>query len=391
MTMKEWTRTTARLLVLTALVACQGEAGRAKPVRGAPRTTVAASKGADIADIAGVAMDVARGGEQQIATAPDLLEGWRQMQREAVRRRVRELSARNDADSLLDAALLLPLVCYGLDDCAATMAERARLLAAAARLAPEHPLIAFLQVETCMAAGNCPAAYRRLIAADADNLYAYLGSLQAASQASDPVQLDRALQAAAAAPLYDPYVATLVAELESALQHLPPPSPAVRVQIAEAAGLRGPLDVDGARLLDALGISLAMGFPSLQGLLHTCSVDGVRQVPARRAPCLTVLARMADSDTSLARSVGLSRLVELTAGTTEGARWRERLREFAWVQERFLEFQSPMHLEDLRMQVERGEWAAMRALLRRHAIPLQPAADWLPSQARYRQLLAAAG
>lgn len=385
---REWKRTTAWLLVAAALVACSEEAVHTPSAPRAAATTVAATPKVHTA---GVAMELARAAPQEIATTPALLEGWRQMQRDAARRLVRELSARNDADSLLDAALLLPLACHGPEDCGAMLQERARLLAAAARLAPEHPLIAFLQAEACLSAGDCPAAYRRLAMADADNLYAHLGLLQVASRAGDPVQLDHALRAAAAAPLYDPYVATLVAELEPVLQRLPPPSPAVRAQMAEAAGLRGPLDAEGARLLDALGIGAAVGIPPLQGLLHACSLDGIRQVPTRRAPCLTVLARLAESDTSLARSVGLSRLVELTAGTSEGAYWRDRLREFAWVQERFLGLQPSMQSQDLRMQIERGEWALMRAFLQRHAIPLQPAANWLPSQATYRQLLAGPG
>lgn len=325
-----------------------------------------------------------------IATSSDLLDGWNRAHREAVLRLVRELAARGDAESLLDAALLLPLACHGPQDCNAESAERARLLAAAARLAPEHPLIAFLQAETCMLTKDCAAAYRRLATVDPDNLFAHLGLLSTASQAGDPVALDRALREAAAAPLYDDYIAELTAELERALRRLPAPSAAVRAQMAAAMGLRGPLDEDGARLLQALGISTTVA-PPLQGLLQVCSVDGVRQAPARRAPCLALLARMASSDSTLARSIGLTRLVKLTAATAEAAQWRERLREFAWVLERFLALHSPLDAADLRGQLDQGEWEAMRALLRRHGVPPQPPAGWLPAQAHYRTLLSGEG
>lgn len=326
-----------------------------------------------------------------IATSSDLLEGWYRAQREAVLRLVRELVARGDAESMLDAALLLPMTCYGPQDCSSVSAERARLLDIAATLAPEHPLIAFLQAETCMLTNDCATAYRRLAAVDPDNLFAYLGVMHTASQAGDSPALDRALRAAAAASSYDAYNMELAAELERALRRLPAPSAAVRAQMAESLNLREPLDEDGARLLQALGMSMAMGFPPLQALLQTCSVPSVRQMPTRRAPCLAVLQRMAESDTTLARSIGLTRLVALTAATTDAAPWRERLREFAWVQERYLALQPAIRVADLRMQAEQGEWRAMRAALGRHGVPLQPPAGWLPARGRYRDLLAGGG
>lgn len=328
---------------------------------------------------------------RSIATSSDLLDGWNRAQREAVLRLVRELAARGDAESLLDAALLLPLACHGPQDCNAESAERARLLAAAARLAPEHPLIAFLQAETCMLAHDCAAAYRRLATVDPDNLFAHLGLLHTASQTRDPAALDRALREAAAAPLYDAYIAELTAELERALRRLPAPSAAVRAQMAAAMGLHGPLDEDGARLLQALGVSLATGIPPLQAVLQICRADSVQQVPSRRAACLAVMTRMAASDTTLARSIGLTRMVQLTAGTAAAAPWRERLREFAWVQERFLALQSMLDVDHLRLQTQRGEWVAMRELLRRHGVPLQPPAGWLPARAHYRTLLSGEG
>lgn len=327
----------------------------------------------------------------RIATSSDLLEGWYRAQRDAIQRLVRELVARGDAESLLDAVLLLPLTCDGRQECIAGLAERSRLLATAATLAPEHPLIAFLQTEACMQTNDCAAAYQRLAAVDPDNLFAYLGILHTTSQATDPSALDHALLAAAAAPTYDVYQAELVAELEHALSRLPAPSAAVRAQFAASMGLRDPLDENGTRLLLALGVSSSLGFPPLQALLQTCSEEGVRQVPARRAPCLAVMARMAASDTTLARSVGLTRLVQLAVSPADAAQWRERLREFAWVQERFLALQPTLNVENLRLQSQRGEWTAMREVLGRHGVPLQPPAGWLPAQARYRELLTGGG
>ena len=103
------------------------------------------------------------------------------------------------------------------------------------------------------------------------------------------------------------------------------------------------------------------------------------------------MTRMAASDTTLARSIGLTRLVQLTAGTAEAALWRERLREFAWVQECFLALPSTLDVDHLRLQTQRGEWVAMRELLRRYGVPLQPPPGWLPAQARYRELLSGGG
>lgn len=333
------------------------------------------------------ALDTANG--PLIATSSDVLEGWNRAQREAILRLVRELTARGDAESLLDAALLLPLTCDG--SCNSLFAERVRLLAAAAAQAPQHPLIAFLQAETCMLGNDCAAAYRRLALLDPDSLLAYLGVMHAAWQAGDPTTLDSALRAAATVSSYDAYNVELAAALEHALRRLPGPSAAVRAQMAESMDLREPLDEDGARLLQAMGLSTAMGLPPLQALLQTCSVESVSRQPTRRAPCLAVLARMAGSDTALARSVGLSRLVALTAATLDAAQWRERLREFAWVQERYLALQAGISVADLRLQAEQGEWQVMRTILGRHGVPLQPPAGWVPAQGPYRELLAGNG
>lgn len=385
---KGWGGTLTGLVVAAVLIACGRDAGgRAGATGPAPTVMTAVNP----APHAAAARDVTRRSDR-VATAPDLLDGWHQLQTEAVQKLVRELGARDDARSLLDAALLSPLACHGTEACQAARAERARLLERAARLDPHDPLIAFLLAEGCGAAGNCPAAYRRLAARDPDNLHAHLVLLHASAEAADPVQLDRALRAAAAASVYDPYVDAVVVELESILRRLPAPSPAVAAQMAEAAGIAGPVDADGVRLMHALGISVAVAIPPLQNLLQTCSVDGLRQVPTRRAPCLAILARMAGADTALARSVGLTRMVALTGGTPEGALWRERLREFAWVRERFLALpaQGPT-IADLRLQVEQGEWAMMRAVLRRYGIPLQPPAGWVPGAARYRQWLTGPG
>lgn len=392
---KGWAAVIAGLALMAALVTC------AVRDSGAGRSASDGPRRAAIADALGPKRTQAHKSRQatdadavhapSVATSSELLEGWSRAQREAIRRLVRDLAARGDVESLLDAALLLPLVCDGHDDCGAEQAERARLLAAAARVAPAHPLIAFLQAENCMWTGDCAAAYRRLAAIDPDNLFAHLGLLHAAATTGDPAALDRALRDAAAVPLYDTYHAELTAELDRALRRLPTPSAAVRAQLALAMGLRGALDEDGARLVQALGVSMAMGIPPLQTLVQTCHVDSVQQVPARRAPCLALLARMAASDTTLARSVGLIRLIALTAGTAGGAHWRERLREFAWVQERFFALQSAMNVEDLRRQLELGEWEMMRAMLRRHGVPLLPPSGWLPAQARYRQLLSGRG
>lgn len=392
---KGWTVAAVGLALLAAAFTYEAwDAGvlRWTPKRGehnAGATVAMAGEAARSREASMKALDTAN--EPPIATSPTMLEGWNRAQREAILRLVRELTARGDAGSLLDAALLLPLTCDGPEDCGPQSAERARLLGVAAALAPEHPLIAFLQAETCMYTRDCAAAYRRLALVDPENLFAYLGVMHAAAQADDRPTLDRALRAAATVTSYDAYNAELAAELERALRRLPAPSAAVRAQMAEAMDLREPLDEDGARLLQALGLSSAMGFPPLQALLQTCSMESLRQEPTRRAPCLAVMARMAGSDTTLARSVGLTRLVALTAGTPDAAQWRERLREFAWVYERYLALPHGLRVADLRLQAEQGEWATMRAVLGRHGVPLQPPAGWVPRQGPYRELLSGNG
>lgn len=101
----------------------------------------------------------------------------------------------------------------------------------------------------------------------------------------------------------------------------------------------------------------------------------------------------ADESVLLYPLIVLSGLVQLTADAPDGAQWRERLCRLYWLYQQAtprLPGASDANISGadyIRLIADAGEFDAMCEVLRRHRIPLQPPADWLPQEARHRALV----
>ena len=307
-----------------------------------------------------------------------LLAAWMHDYRRALRAHAQVLAGREDGRSQLAAAWLLQMSAEGVvgsDEEAAFAA----LLTRAGELAPDDPLVAWLERM------NCPAtqpvcrreqALARLQAIDPDNVAAWLLSLDAAIARGDPAAVDASVaRAALAGHYYDRWNET-GRFIDAALAEVALPARSASVLAAQRrhSGTSKPPSEAELRAMYAIAMASA---PLHQGLTRSC-LDASASA-ARKSACLTVFARMAQSDTLLARSIGLSSAVRLTAGTPAGAAWRERLRRFQWFQHQAITHSRFSPTADYAQRLWRdGEIAALEWVLAAAGRPLTPPPGWRP-------------
>jgi hypothetical protein len=242
---------------------------------------------------------------------------------------------------------------------------------------------------------NCPAtqpvcrreqAVTRLQALDPDNVASWLLGLDAAVARGDAAGIDASLaRAASAAHYYDRWNET-GRFFDAALAGVVLPARSAFVLAAQRrqSGASTPPSEAELRAIHAIAMASA---PLHQGLTRSC-LDASASAASRSA-CLSVFARMAESDTLLARSLGLSCAVRLTAGTAAGAAWRERLRRFQWFQHQALTHSRSWPTADYAQRLWRdGEIAALLEwMLAAAGRPLTPPPGWLPANADARALI----
>lgn len=336
-----------------------------------------------------------RGVRTGLAAARDPAEAqawqvWQAQDHEALRAYAEQLAGRQDARSQMLLALLLPMLATPRDETTeehwrAQKQARAEALAEAARRDPDDALIAWLQAMQCAASEPaCQQVRARLTQLDPDNAATWTLALGDALRRGDEAAIDRFLKLAAGSDGYRWAGLEARHALAGALLEvpLPPRNPQADRALAELLGHRTPQTAEDYRQVQAL--ALVFEFPESDAVRKAC-VPALPSTSGRWSDCVATLALMADSDTTLISMIGLTRLVELTAGHASGAHWREQLRQLAWL----LEVGQPLSNSAPgfgRQMLELGELGALRALLARHGRP-RPPTGWLPRNPGYRRLI----
>ncbi|WP_157981365.1 hypothetical protein [Cognatilysobacter tabacisoli] len=271
-----------------------------------------------------------------MATAHDAamdaaVERWNEELRVGLQARLAVLAQRSDAEGRVLFALLYPLAqdpAAGDEDATSPVAEA---LGDAARLAPDDLLVARLEFAHCpRAATACSrtdalARWQRL---EPDNAVAWLAGIGDATAAGGDEAAAALLARAARAEYHDlAYFADaplVYAELRR--MPMPPRSKALARELGERFGAGAPLGDDDLRAawasLPSLARQVAMIGP------HTlCRAPGA----AVAADCRAVHRLLAAGDTLIERSIGLSTMARLSAGTPDAAYWQEQLRQFNWL------------------------------------------------------------
>ena len=349
----------------------------------------------------------------EAAADPDLglqqeTERWAREAEIAVHEHADTLALRGDARSLLAAVLLSPPVPSNAETVGNTAYPKYTLsdeavawFDAARGIRPADPLVAWYEATGCMspALGCSPSeALGRLLTIAPDNAAVHLLAVNSAHAAGDTVVARSHLALAASAPRYEPHdlaVMRVVLDQEKdiAWPTLSPPVEAF-AQKMRAQGV----SANGADQLTMTAVShWVASIGPLGGVRQVCvGAERVRQSDrALHQDCLTVLERLATEGHSMIENVvGLTGMVEMTAGTSGGAHWREQLRRYYWTYAQATSLMGPGRAQPPvdfvaynRRLVEHGELEAMRALLRERGIAEEPARDWLPDNPRHRALV----
>ena len=96
---------------------------------------------------------------------------------------------------------------------------------------------------------------------------------------------------------------------------------------------------------------------------------------------MKVLGRLADAPYLIERAVGLAAMARLTADDKDGATWRERYRQFRWMQQQMSDpkVQALLRPEDYLLE----EANTMQAILQAEG-RWPPPTDWQPEDERAR-------
>lgn len=323
------------VLLAGMLAACTGA-----PESGGAGATTAASHTPAVtavpAPTGGTAPNTARAGAAGVATAPDAamdaaIERWNDELRVGLQARVAVLAQRNDAEGRVLFALLYPLAQDPAAGDEAAMEVVAEALGDAARLAPDDLLVARLEFAHCpRAATACSrddalARWQRL---EPDNAAAWLAGIGDATAAGGDEAAAALLARAARAEYHDlAYFADaplVYAELRR--MPMPPRSKALARELGERFGADAPLGDDDLRAAWA-------SLPSLARQVAMIGPHSLCRAPAGAiaADCRAVHRLLVAGDTLIERSIGLSAMARLSAGTPDAAYWQQQLRQFNWL------------------------------------------------------------
>lgn len=316
---------------------------------------------------------------------PDIepaVQQWLRGHRHAVAVHVQALTASGDARSQLAAALLRPMTSKGR---VGLPIASSPAFAAALRLGRNDPLVTWMEVLACppgASAGACDprAALIRLQRLDPGNAAPAMIAAGRALERGDEAAADRLLARAARASRYALPWGEISELLYSELFEAggPPLDARVAVALGQNFGLARPATKQDLAAAGATAISAAVAFPGFVSLERLCQEQNAASDP-RRASCIAVLSLMAQSDSVLARNIGVGFMTRLTAGTPEAGHWRRRQRELRWLimQGNNAMLNNDVPVEYLRRVWRDGEIAALQAALRASGQPPTPPPGWV--------------
>ena len=262
-------------------------------------------------------------------------------------------------------------------------ADQALLRAAA--LAPEQPGVLFLAAAQCGAGAACRGVQQALLAAEPDNMAAWLMEMGWARLRDDQEGGRIAFEQAAQATRYDTHADTRLQVMVDAYGDSPLPAECSSKQEQAAmrreTGMRHDFGVLDQALLLA---NASRALPAYIDISRQCVPQTSEAVAEpRRAACRKILARMADGDTLIEQSIALGAMVQLLADAPEASAWRQRYREHHWMLAQMADtsVHSMMRMEDYALE----EVRAYRALLEA-AGRWPPPIDWLPADEHARSL-----
>ncbi|MGH8054754.1 MAG: hypothetical protein ACREP4_12630 [Stenotrophomonas sp.] len=249
----------------------------------------------------------------------------------------------------------------------------------AIRLGSDQPTIARAAVTRCLGGGSCdiPAAIQTLQTRESDEVVAQLLLWRLHVAKGDTEAADKAWIRATQATRYVDDYAEGVALMDRATrggQWSAPP----------AGSFQGkPVDGETSRSIAVFALAAATWMPGLVDAHRQCPANAVAE---QRQQCRQLFTTMANSSSTVAVSLGIARMIDLSDGPAERQNWEARKRELAWLSTRSVELLSGGHNDASRVSLsdylqwvgEAGELPATRRLLARNDVAAQQPAGWEP-------------
>ena len=265
-------------------------------------------------------------------------------------------------------------------------AESRRAFLRAAELAPKDPDVLWLAATQCGYGEECRSVQADLLAAEPDNMAVWQWEMVWAQMRKDPEASARAFEAAAAATRLDAHDGASQGAMVDAYGELPAPetcaSAQARAAMRTSTGFDGDLSMaDWAVMLGGLLVPTQP-----MGILRENCLPAIVEAAGKKrgANCHAIMGRLAHGGSLVERAVALEVMVQLSVGSSDAARWRERYREQRWLLEQMADprVQSLLQPEDHSLDEANSIQAALEASGR-----WPPPADWLPRDERARSLI----
>ena len=257
-------------------------------------------------------------------------------------------------------------------------------------LAPEDAEVRWLAAVYCGNDEACAAPRKALLASEPDNMTVWLRELTWARQRGDQAAAQLAFAAAADAPRFETHLGAEQEVILAAYSDLPLPSACATPEGQRELRSLGPRgeDDDVTMLDEALLRAQSMTFqsqPALSDLRERCKPDVLASIDATaKERCRKIQSRLATQGPEMERALAMDAMVQLSAGSSDAAHWRERYREQRWLMEQMAdpEVQSLLQPEDYSLEEANSIRAALEASDR-----WPPPADWLPRDEHARSLI----
>lgn len=280
---------------------------------------------------------------------------------------VRDLVDRNDAESLIVAALIVHSMGRLDGELASGAPNHLELLERASKAAPSNAAIQWLAWLSCRRAAEtklpCDAARYEsaLRAADPGNAFVWAGALDRAAKQQDTQAKRDAMAAMAQSERFHAYYATVEPLIYNAIESARVPSPSSR-----SSGY------SSTQLL-AIGVSAWLPLPPLP-IGDACKVS---RGDTLAQPCLSTAKIMRESDSYVVRRLGLNIAERLLLfGSVQAAEIAEEQRRYDWLAHQIGQLNYPLGAIQRLLPSAGGEVELWEAWLTENGIPLAPPVNW---------------
>jgi hypothetical protein len=296
------------------------------------------------------------------------------------------LAKKNDARSLLFASILIQsgsaLIPKEQQNANEILSKQ--WLQSAITLGKNDALIAWVEATRCFGnkACNSDDAIERLKTLDPENAAVYLLVLNSIQASGDVSKADATFLKIVNSRYYNNYYHQYAKASHHSLSgwQLQRTASERKVDAILFGMEKIPSDED-YRKIQSLGIAMAFPFPGMQSLNTYC--DNTKNQTARLEQCIKLYEMIRNDSTNISKFIALSKLSTLAVNHPQGAKFREELRQYYWLNEKqnkLIRTRSEYDSSHIQQWPNLTEWESLLIDMKKAGIPLLAPKSWLPNE-----------